>query len=199
MASECTSTRTRLRRHPERARAERAALDAVLDRALVCHLGFVEDGQPVVIPTIHARVGDVLYLHGSPASRTLRALAGGVPVCVTVTLVDGLVLSKSWFHHSLNYRSALVFGTAVAVTDRAEKREALRCIVEHVQPGRTEASRPPTEQELNGTLVVSLPLDEWSVKARTGGPIEAPEDEALAWVNGVAPVPPGRLGAAAGD
>ena len=160
-------------------------LDEVLDEALICHVGFVHDGSPVVIPTIHARRGDVLLVHGSPASRMLRDLAGGVAVCVTVTIVDALVLSKSWFHHSLNYRSAVVFGRAVAVDGAEDKLEALRRIVEHVQPGRTGQSRPPTAQELRQTLVLSVPLTEWSVKARTGPPIEDPADADLDFVNGV--------------
>ncbi len=167
---------------------ERAALDEVLDEALICHVGFVHDGAPVVIPTIHARQGDVLLVHGSPASRMLRDLAGGVEVCVTVTIVDALVLSKSWFHHSLNYRSAVVFGRAVTVDDGPAKLEALRCIVEHVQPGRTGESRPPTAPELRQTLVLSVPLTEWSVKSRAGPPIEDAADLDLDFVNGVVPL-----------
>jgi len=173
---------------------DRRELDAVLDTALVCHVGFVHDGGPVVIPTIHARAGDVLYLHGSPASRMLRTLSTGVDVCVTVTLVDELVLAKSWMHHSLNYRSAVVFGRATEVTDRAEKIAALRTIVEHVEPGRAAESRPPSEKELTGTLVLALPLTEASVKVREGGPVDDAGDEALTWWAGVRPVPPARLG-----
>ena len=183
-----------VRRHPERASRERRDLDAILDAALVCHVGFVHDGAPVVIPTIHARAGDVLYLHGSPASRMLRHLAGGIDVCVTATLVDGLVLAKSWMHHSLNYRSAVVFGRAAVVADGDLKVEALRMVVEHVQPGRSTQARPPSAKELAATLVLALPLDEWSVKARSGGPIDDPLDEALGWFAGVQPVPGDRLG-----
>jgi len=188
MTENCTNTRTVVRRRPERAVLERAALDEVLDEALICHVGFVHDGSPVVIPTIHARQGDVLLVHGSPASRMLRDLAGGVEVCVTVTIVDALVLSKSWFHHSLNYRSAVVFGRAVTVDDEAAKLEALRRIVEHVQPGRTGESRPPTAPELRQTLVLSVPLTEWSVKSRVGPPIEDAADVDLDFVNGVVPL-----------
>jgi nitroimidazol reductase NimA-like FMN-containing flavoprotein (pyridoxamine 5'-phosphate oxidase superfamily) len=194
MTDQCTSTKTEVRRHPERASSELADLHAVLDAALVCHVGFVHDGAPVVIPTIHARDGDVLYLHGSPASRMLRDLAGGLDVCVTATLVDGLVLAKSWMHHSLNYRSAVVFGRATVVADRDVKVEALRVIVEHVQPGRSASARPPSAKELAATLVLALPLQEWSVKARTGGPIDDPLDAELDWFAGVVPVPPSRLG-----
>ncbi|MHB8663372.1 MAG: pyridoxamine 5'-phosphate oxidase family protein [Acidimicrobiales bacterium] len=171
-------------------------MDAILDTALVCHVGFVDGATPVVIPTIHARDGDTLYLHGSAASRLLRRLAGGLEVCVTVTLVDGLVLAKSWMHHSMNYRSAVIFGRATTVTDPDAKVEALRAIVDHVQPQRSIAARPPSTKELAATVVVALPLTEWSVKARTGGPIDDPEDVDLDWFAGVVPIPGGRLGAA---
>lgn len=188
MSDDCIGTRTALRRLPQRGVADRAALDAILDEALICHVGFVHDGGPVVIPTVHARRGDRLYVHGSPASRMLRTLAGGVDVCVTVTLVDELVLAKSWFHHSLNYRSAVIFGRATPVTDDDAKLEALRRVVEHVKPGRTTESRPPTPKELAATTVLQLPLDEWSVKARTGGPIDEPEDLDLPHWAGVLPL-----------
>jgi nitroimidazol reductase NimA-like FMN-containing flavoprotein (pyridoxamine 5'-phosphate oxidase superfamily) len=197
---DCTSTnhqgsRTEIRRRPDRGSADRTDLDAILDAGLICHVGFVHDGGPVVIPTIYARAGDSLYLHGSPASRRLRGLAGGVDVCVTVSLVDGLVLAKSWMHHSMNYRSAVIFGRATVVDDRDAKMAALQVVVEHVQPGRSAMSRPPSPKELTGTLVLALPLIEWSVKARTGGPIDDPDDEALDWFAGVVPIPEGRLGA----
>ena len=194
MTTECTSTKTQIRRHPERAVYDLTEVHAVLDTALVCHVGFAHDGVPVVIPTIHARDGDTLYLHGSPASRMLRNLAQGVDVCVTATLVDGLVLAKSWMHHSLNYRSAVVFGTARPVTDRAEKLEALRVVVEHVLAGRSEQSRPPSAKELTATLVLAVGLSECSVKVRTGPPVDDADDADLTWVAGVVPVPPGRLG-----
>lgn len=169
--------RTTLRRLPARASYDRAVANAILDEALVCHLGFTDEtGGPVVIPTLFARDGDVVYLHGSPASRTLRALGKGVPVCLTVTLTDGLVLAKSAFHHSINYRSVVVFGTATVVTDVAAKRRALDAFVEHVVPGRGVDARPPNEHELKSTLVLELPLEEVSVKVRTGGPIDDEED-----------------------
>jgi len=167
---------------------ERAALDAILDEALICHLGFAREGSPCVIPTIHARHDDVVYLHGSPASHMLRGLAGGLDLCLTATLVDAKVLSKSWMHHSLNYRSAVVFGRAEVVADVDAKREALRRVVEHVEAGRTLKSRPPTAKELTSTLVLALPLVEWSVKTRTGPPVEDPADEDLPWSNGVVPL-----------
>jgi len=196
MASNCTSTRTEIRRHPERARSERSDLEGVLDQALICHVGFVVDGAPVVIPTIHARDGAVLYLHGSPASRMLRSLAGGIDVCVTATLLDEVVLAKSWMHHSLNYRSAVIFGRASPVDDADTKLAALRIIVEHVQRGRAAQARPPSDKELAGTLVLSVPLEEWSVKARVGPPLDDEADAPLSWWAGVLPVPAERLGGA---
>jgi uncharacterized protein len=188
MSEYCTTTKTRLYRHPERAVTERAALDQILDEGLICHLGFLREGSPCVIPTVHARHDDVVYVHGSPASHMLRGLAGGLDACLTVTLIDGKVLSKSWFHHSLNYRSAVVFGRADVVEGDEAKTEALRRVVEHVEPGRTQQSRPPTQKELASTIVLALPLTEWSVKIRTGPPIEDPADEDLPWWNGVVPL-----------
>src|SRR6266516_1049865 len=129
-----TTPRVQVRRLPERGAYDRETIDAILDEALICHVGFVEDGQPYVIPTIHARDGDQLYLHGSSASRTLRELAGGIPMCVTVTILDGLVLARSAFHHSMNYRSVVVLGTAVEVEDRSEQLRAMETISEHVAP-----------------------------------------------------------------
>src|SRR6059058_4857019 len=140
--------RTRVRRHPERGAYEREPIDAILDEALICHVGFVVEGQPFVIPTIHWREGDQLYFHGSAASRMLRSLRGGVDACVTVTLLDGLVLARSAFHHSMNYRSVVVFGKAREVTDREEKIRALDRLVEHVVPGRSAEVRAPNESEL---------------------------------------------------
>ncbi|GAC1314739.1 MAG: pyridoxamine 5'-phosphate oxidase family protein [Acidimicrobiales bacterium] len=188
MKWQCSNTKTALRRHPERGSHDLDVIRAILDEALICHVGFVHDGSPVVIPTIHARSGDRLFLHGSPASRMLRDLASGVDVSVTATLVDGLVLAKSWFHHSLNYRSVVIFGTATVLTDDAEKTEALRVIVEHVKPGRTLEARPPNPKELAGTLVLALPINDSSAKVRTGGPIanEADADHP-AWA-GVVPI-----------
>ncbi|HUE38172.1 MAG TPA: pyridoxamine 5'-phosphate oxidase family protein, partial [Candidatus Binatia bacterium] len=166
-----------------------------------CHVGFVSEGQPYVLPTIYARVGDHLYVHGSAASRMLRGLAGGIDTCVTVTLIDGLVLARSAFHHSMNYRSVVVLGTARAVLDPALKRAALRALVEHVVPERWDAVRAPSDQEMKATTVLELPLAEASAKVRSGGPIEDEDDYALpVWAGQLpleliasAPVPDERL------
>jgi hypothetical protein len=182
------SARTRLRRHPERARHAAHERAAILDEALVAHVGFVVDGQPFVIPTLHARQGDTLYLHGSAASRMAKHLAEGLPVCVTVSLIDGLVLARSAYHHSINYRSVVVLGRARAVLDPEEKRAALRALVEQVAPGRAAEVRAPNEQELRATLVLALPLDETSVKVRSGPPVDAEEDYALPIWAGVVPL-----------
>ena len=179
--------RTRVRRLPKRATYERETIHAILDEALVCHVGFVVDGAPVVIPTIHWRDGETLYVHGSAASRMLRTLKGGVEACVTVTLVDGLVLARSAFHHSMNYRSVVVFGTAREVTGE-EKNRALERLVEHIAPGRAADVRPPNEAELKQTLVLALPLEEASAKIRTGGPVDDEEDYALPVWAGVVPL-----------
>ena len=182
------SARTRVRRHPERGAYERAAIDAILDEALYCHVGFTLDGQPFVIPTIHARAGDVLYLHGSPASRMLRGLAKGIDVCVTATLLDGIVLARSVYNHSLNYRSAVVLGRARPVAERREKLAALAAIVEHVVPGRSRDARPPSDEEAAGTLVLALPLEEASAKIRTGPPQDFDSDLDLPIWAGVIPL-----------
>jgi uncharacterized protein len=184
------SERTTVRRLPKRAAYDRATIDAILDEALHCHLGFALDGQPYVIPTIHARVSDRVYVHGSAASRMLRALADAIPACLTVTLVDGLVLARSAFHHSMNYRSVVVLGTARAVADPVEKLSALHAIVEHVVPGRWPEVRPPNERELKATSVLCLPLAEVSAKLRTGGPLDDEEDLALPCWAGVLPIAP---------
>jgi len=168
--------RTTVRRLPQRGVYDRGAVFAILDEALVCHVGFARDGQPFVIPTIFARVEDRLYLHGSAASRMLEALAEGIDVCVTVTLVDGLVLARSAFHHSMNYRSVVVLGRARLVTDPEEKRAALVAVVEHVVPGRSRDVRDPSELELLATSVLRLDLLEVSAKVRTGPPVDDPED-----------------------
>ena len=165
-----------VRRLPERAVYDRAVIDAILDEALICHVGFVEGGQAYVIPTIHAREGDHLYLHGAAASRMLRTLAGGVPVCVTVTIQDGLVLARSAFHHSMNYRSVVILGAAVEITDRSEKLHALERISEHMTPGRWEDVRPPNDRELRQTRILRFGLDESSAKIRSGGPKDDEED-----------------------
>jgi nitroimidazol reductase NimA-like FMN-containing flavoprotein (pyridoxamine 5'-phosphate oxidase superfamily) len=180
--------RTRVRRHPERGAYDREAIDAILDEAVFCHVGFVVDGQPFVIPTIHARMGEVLYLHGSPASRMLRELAGGVDVCVAATLLDGLVLARSVYHHSLNYRSAVILGRARPVVDPEQKRAALEAIVEHVVAGRTRDARPPSDKELAGTSVLELPIDEASAKVRKGPPSDFDADVGLPVWAGVVPI-----------
>ena len=186
--SEPTSARTRVRRHPERGVYDRAAIDAILDEALFCQLGFAVAGQPYVIPTIHARVDDLLYLHGSPASRMLRSLGSGLDVCATATIVDGLVLARSVYKHSLNYRSAIVLGRARRVDDPDEKRAALAAIVEHVVAGRGADARAPSEQELGGTAVLALPIAEASAKVRTGPPEDFDADLALPIWAGVVPL-----------
>lgn len=192
------SARTRVKRIPDRARYDREAIDAVLDAALVAHLGFVHDGQPFVIPTLHARVEDEVLVHGSSAARSLRTLGAGVPVCLTVTLVDGIVLARSVFEHSVNYRSVVVLGTATPVTDREEKRAALEALTERLLPGRWADARPPTARELKATAVLRLPLDEASAKIREGGPEDGdtPDAELHVWageiplvVRPLAPVP----------
>jgi nitroimidazol reductase NimA-like FMN-containing flavoprotein (pyridoxamine 5'-phosphate oxidase superfamily) len=173
------TARTILHRRPNRASYDRATVEAILDEGLFCHVGFVVDGQPYVLPTIHARIGDRLYLHGSAASRMLRSLRDGVPMCITVTLLDGLVLARSAFHHSMNYRSVTILGTAHEVTEQEERLAALKAIVEHVVPHRWEDVRWPTEQELKATLVLRLPIAEVSAKLRTGPPIDDEEDYQL--------------------
>jgi len=178
--------RTELHRIPARGSYDRAVIAAILDEALYCHVGFVDGGQPVVIPTIHARIGDELVFHGARASRLLRALAG--PVCVTVTLLDGLVLARSAFHHSMNYRSVVVLGVAEEVTDPERKLAALDAIVEHVAVGRAGIARPANRKELAATRVMSLPLREASAKIRTGPPLDEPEDLAYPCWAGVVPL-----------
>ena len=180
--------RTTLRRLPARGHFDRATVNAILDEALVCHVGFVSDGQPFVIPTIHARVGDEVFVHGSAASRMLKTLQGGVPVCLTATLLDGLVLARSAFHHSMNYRSVVVLGDAQAVTDERERWDALHAIVEHVAPGRWSEVREPSAKELAATLVLRLPIEEASAKVRTGPPLDDEEDYALECWAGVLPL-----------
>jgi nitroimidazol reductase NimA-like FMN-containing flavoprotein (pyridoxamine 5'-phosphate oxidase superfamily) len=182
------TARTRLVREAERAVYDRAAAYRILDEGFICHVGFVVDGQPFVIPTGYGRVGDDLYIHGSAASRMLRNLDQGVAVCVTVTLLDGLVLARSIFNHSMNYRSVVVLGTAVAVQERAEKLEALRLLSEHILPGRWVESRQPNEKEIKATLVMRLPITEFSAKVRQGPAIDDEEDYAFPTWAGVIPL-----------
>lgn len=180
--------RTQVKRLPKRGHYDRETIYKILDTAFVCHVGFSVDGQPFVIPTNYGRSGDTLYLHGSAASRMLKALSADAPVCVTVTHVDGLVLARSAFHHSVNYRSVVILGTARLVEDPAEKMEALRIFTEHVMKGRWDDVRRPTEQELKATTVLSLPLEEVSAKVRTGGPVDDEADYALPVWAGVLPL-----------
>jgi uncharacterized protein len=182
------SRRTRVKRHPERAAYDRATVDAILDEALICHVGFVHEGQPYVIPTIHARERDMLYLHGSPGSRMLRNLKEGLDVCVTATLLDGLVLARSVYHHSMNYRSVVVLGRAREITARGEKLNAMKCVVEHVVRGRWQEARQPSEEELKGTTILALSLEEASAKLRSGGPKDDEDDLALPVWAGVIPL-----------
>jgi uncharacterized protein len=180
--------RTKLKRLPKRGVYEREPIYQILDEGFICHVGFVVEDQPFVIPTGYARAAGKLYIHGSQASRMLRELGNGIEVCVTVTLLDGLVLARSAFHHSMNYRSVCVFGRATIIDQREEKLEALRVLSEHMIPGRWEDVRGPSEQELKATTVLSLPLTEASAKVRTGPPLDDEEDYELPVWAGVIPL-----------
>ena len=182
------TARTRLVREADRAVYDRAAAYKILDEGFICHVGFAVDGQPFVIPTGYGRIGDNLYIHGSAASRMLRRVDEGLAVCVTVTLLDGLVLARSIFNHSMNYRSVVILGTAVAVTDAKEKLEALRLLSEHILPGRWVESRQPNEKELKATLVMRLPIEEFSAKVRKGPPVDDEDDYAFPTWAGVIPL-----------
>jgi hypothetical protein len=180
--------RTRVYRKPGRGQYDREAVHSILDEALVCHVGFVQDGQPYVIPTIHARDGETLYLHGANANRTFRILADGAPCCLTATLVDELVLARAALHHSLNYRSVMVLGTAREVTDPEEKQRALRLVVEHIAPGRSDQVRGPSEVDLRSTKVLAMEIEEASAKVRTGPPADDDEDLELPYWAGQLPL-----------
>jgi uncharacterized protein len=180
--------RTTLKRLPQRGSYGRELIDRILDEGFICHVGFAVDGRPFVIPTGYARVGDRLIVHGSQASRMLRTLGQGIDVCVTVTLIDGLVLARSAFHHSMNYRSVVVFGNARLIDDPDEKLAALRALSEHMIPGRWDDVREPNERELQLTTVLSLPLTEASAKVRTGPPLDDEEDYDLPVWAGVIPL-----------
>jgi uncharacterized protein len=182
------TSRTTLRRLPQRGEFDREAVYRIIDEGFVCHIAFVVDGQPYAIPTSYGRAGETLYIHGSAASRMLRSLAGGIPVCVTVTLIDGLVLARSAFHHSINYRSVMVFGTAIKVEEAEEKAAALKAFTDHVIPGRWSEVRQPNEEELKSTTVLALPLVEVSAKVRTGPPKDDEEDLAFPVWAGVLPL-----------
>ena len=180
--------RTQIKRLPKRANYETQTIYNILDEALICHIGFTVNNQPYIIPTTYGRVEDKLYIHGSPASRMLRSLNQGIEVCVTVTLLDGLVLARSAFHHSMNYRSVVIFGTATLINNTEEKMEALRAFTEHIIPKRWQEIRQPSKQELQGTMVLSLPLTEASAKVRTGNPVDDETDYDLPVWAGVLPL-----------
>lgn len=188
MVSYQPNQRTRVTRLPKRAVYDKAQVHAILDEGFFCHVGFTVDDQPYVIPTGYVRAGEKLYIHGSAASRMLRTLDQGIKVCVTVTLVDGLVLARSSFHHSVNYRSVVVLGTAQLVLDRDEKMDALRRFTNHIVPGRWDEARVPNDQELKATSVLVLPMEEVSAKVRTGPPIDDEEDYEIPIWAGVVPV-----------
>jgi nitroimidazol reductase NimA-like FMN-containing flavoprotein (pyridoxamine 5'-phosphate oxidase superfamily) len=182
------TARTKLKRIPKRGNFERETIYRILDEGFVCHVGFVLDRQPFVIPTSYARIRDRLVIHGSAASRMMRALSEEIDVCVTVTLIDALVLARSAFHHSMNYRSVVVFGKAKIITDEAEKYEALKAFTDHIVPNRWAEIRPPTGNELKGTTVLSLPLAEASAKIRAGGPVDDEADYEMDVWAGVLPL-----------
>jgi nitroimidazol reductase NimA-like FMN-containing flavoprotein (pyridoxamine 5'-phosphate oxidase superfamily) len=183
--------RTRVFRKPGRASHDHDLVHSILDEALICHVGFVQEGQPYVIPTIHARDGETLFLHGANANRTLRVLTGGTPCCVTATLVDELVLARAALHHSLNYRSVMVLGTAREITDPEQKQRALRLVVEHIVPGRAEEIRGPDETDLRSTKVLAIPMEEASAKVRTGPPVDEEADLDLPFWAGQLPLTQG--------
>ena len=180
--------RTRVVREPQRAVYDRDAVNQILDEALLCHVGFVADGQPFVIPTSYGRDGDVLYIHGSVASRMLRNLEQGAPACITVTLLDGLVLARSVFNHSMNYRSVVILGTATLVDDPAEKIAALRALSEHILPHRWDDARQPNERELKATSVLRIAINEFSAKVRVGPPVDDEDDYSFPTWAGVIPL-----------
>jgi len=188
MNHSAASERTRVRRVPQRGMYDRPTIDAILDEALICHVGLVSAAQPFVIPTVHFRMGDELFIHGSAASRMIEHGASAAPLCITVTLVDGVVLARSAFHHSLNYRSVVILGQARIVSARDEKLAALTVLVNRFSPGRAERVRPPNEQELKATTLLALPIAEASAKVRSGGPIDDEADLALPVWAGVIPL-----------
>jgi uncharacterized protein len=188
MSTLSQTARTKLKRLPKRGSHERETINQILDEGFICHVGFVVDGQPFVIPTGYARLGDELIIHGSQASRMLRAVGKGIAVCITVTLVDGLVLARSAFHHSINYRSVVIFGKAQVIEDRTERLTALRVLSEHMIRGRWDDVRGPNEHELRETTVLSLPIQEASAKIRTGPPVDDEEDYELNVWAGVVPL-----------
>jgi len=182
------TSRTRVVREPDRGVYDRETVYHILDEGFICHVGFVVDGQPYVIPTLYGREGASLYLHGSVASRMVRQMKNGLPVCITVTLVDGLVLARTAFNHSMNYRSVMVLGKAVLVDDPEEKVAALRVLSEHFLPGRWDDARQPNEQELKITAVLRVPIEEFSAKVRTGPPVDAAQEYSFPTWAGVVPL-----------
>src|SRR5215813_7126657 len=183
-----TTERTRLKRLPKRASYDRAVINPILDEAMFSHVAFVAGGQPYAIPTLHVRIGDRLYIHGSAASRMLRVAAEGVDICVTATLMDGLVLARSAFHHSMNYRAVMILGKATALENAEEKNQVLKALVDKIVPRRWDSVRWPTEQELSATSVLSVPIEEGSAKVRTGGPIDDEDDLSIPVWAGVIPL-----------
>jgi uncharacterized protein len=188
MSTYTPTERTQVRRLPRRGVYDKAQVHAILDEGFLCHVGFSIEGQPYVIPTLYVRAGERVYFHGSAASRMLRSAGDGLQVCLTVTLVDGFVLARSAFHHSMNYRSVVVLGSARLVAEDSEKREALRLFTNHIVPGRWDEVRQPSDQELKATSVLALELNEVSAKVRTGIPLDEEEDYALPIWAGVVPV-----------
>jgi hypothetical protein len=188
METRAATERTRVRRLPDRGAYDQETIRAILDTGFVCHVGIVEHGTPVVIPTAYARVGDAIVLHGSSKSRLMTILGAGAEACVTVTHVDGFVMARSAFHHSINYRSVVVFGRGEAILDEAEKYAALQAFMERLHPGRWREVRPPNGQELKATGVVRIPIEEASAKLRMGGPLDDPEDMTLDVWAGVVPL-----------
>ncbi|HEX5130904.1 MAG TPA: pyridoxamine 5'-phosphate oxidase family protein [Candidatus Krumholzibacteria bacterium] len=188
MSNHKPTDRTRVRRIPKRGVYDRATIDAILDEGIVCHVGFVVDGQPFVIPTLYGRDGDRVILHGSAASRMLETLDGGVDICLTVTLTDAIVVARSAFHSSMNYRSVMLLGRAHAITEPAARMEALRVLVEHVIPQRWDDCRLPNDAEMKATLVLAMPIDEASAKIRTGPPLDEAEDFTTHYWSGLLPL-----------
>jgi nitroimidazol reductase NimA-like FMN-containing flavoprotein (pyridoxamine 5'-phosphate oxidase superfamily) len=187
-SSSAPTPRTRVVREPQRANYDREVVNQILDAGFICHVGFAVDGQPFVIPTSYGRHDEVLYIHGSAASRMLRNVSAGIPMCVTVTLLDGLVLARSIFNHSMNYRSVVVLGTGTIIDEREEKLTALRLLSEHIVPGRWNEIRQPNEKELKATTIIRLPIQEFSAKVREGPAIDDEEDYAFPVWAGVLPV-----------
>ncbi|HXN87641.1 MAG TPA: GNAT family N-acetyltransferase [Candidatus Binataceae bacterium] len=180
--------RTTVNRMRKRAVYDREVIHAILDRSIICHVGFVADGTPRVLPTLHARIGDKVYIHGAATNHMLKTAGKGAEICLTATLIDGLVMARSAFHHSVNYRSAVIFGIATEVTDREDKLAAMRALVEHIAPGRWDGSRTPSPKEIAATSILELPINEASAKVRTGGPLDDEEDYALPHWAGVIPL-----------